>query len=90
MRAYRLQANGAGKASARCTLGGADAESYEPVGRLKPRSEELEIELRTRSRLERLTEWRYEGISITRLPAWLALLALAGWLSVLVECFTFK
>ena len=88
--AYRLQADAAGKASARCMLGGADVESYEPVGQLKLRSPELKSELKSRNWLERLTEWRCEGISITRLPAWLALLALVGWLSVLIAHFTFK
>jgi hypothetical protein len=90
VRCYRLQANAAGKAYANCTISGTETESYEPVGRLKPRSNELEFDLRSRPLLERLTEWRSEAISITRLPAWLALLALVGWLSVLVTSFTSK
>ena len=90
VRAYRSQVNAAGKTSASCVMDETGVESYEPVGRLKPRSEQLETELGSRTRLERLTEWRCEGISITRLPAWLALLAFVGWLSVLVTHFISK
>ena len=90
MRAYRLQADAAGKASARCMLGGTDAKAYESVGRVKPLSPELKSELKSLNWLERLTEWRSEAISITRLPAWLALLTLVGWLSVLIVHLKFK
>jgi hypothetical protein len=85
--AYRLQADAAGNAAASCVLDESDAQSYEPVGRLKPASPELKTELASRTMLERLTEWRFEGISITRLPAWLALLTLVGWSSALVIHF---
>ena len=71
-------------------LGEAEAKAYEPVGQLKPRSPKLTFELKGLNWLERLTEWRCEEISITRLPAWLALLALVGWLSMLIAHFTFK
>ena len=81
---YRLQADAAGKASARCMLGESDAKSYEPVGQLESRSGELKSELKSLNWLERMTEWRCKEISITRLPAWLALVALVGWLSVLI------
>src|SRR6266849_2210392 len=52
VRAYRLQANAAGKASAHSMVNATDAESYEPVGRLEPPSKELANELAKRSRLE--------------------------------------
>jgi quinol monooxygenase YgiN len=87
VRVYRQQANDAAKILARSAVEGADAESYEPVGRLEPRSERLAAELAKRTRLEQVTEWRCEPISITRLPAWLALFALIGWLFVLVVQF---
>jgi quinol monooxygenase YgiN len=87
VRSYRQEANDAARALARCTLEGMDAESYEPVGKLEPRSEGLAAELAKRAPLERMTEWRCEPISITRLPAWLALFALIGWLFVLVVQF---
>jgi (4S)-4-hydroxy-5-phosphonooxypentane-2,3-dione isomerase len=88
--AYRLQADDAGKASARCMLPRADAQSYEAMGQLKPRSPELKSELQSLNWVERLTEWRREEMSITRLPAWLAVLALVGWLSTLIAHFIFK
>jgi hypothetical protein len=78
VRAYRLQLNAAGEASARCLLVATDADAYEPVGRVKPRSRELKSKLKSLNWLERLTEWSSEAISITRLPAWLALLTLVG------------
>jgi (4S)-4-hydroxy-5-phosphonooxypentane-2,3-dione isomerase len=84
VRAYRDQLNAAGNASAGSVLSEAGARSYEPVGQVGTRSKELEEKLAQRSLAERMTEWRCEPISVTRLPAWLALLALFGWLAVLV------
>src|SRR5262245_51472528 len=50
---YRLQADAAGKASARCMLSEAEAKSYEPIGQLEPSSPEVKSELESLNWLER-------------------------------------
>jgi hypothetical protein len=82
--AYREQLNAAGIASAQSVLSEAVAKSYETVGQLEFKSKELEEKLAQRCLLECITEKRWKHVSITRLPAWLALLAFLGWLAVLL------
>jgi len=85
---YRLQVESAGKTLAECVpLEVVKEDRYEPVGHLDHFSQSTKVQLKRRKHWAKLIEWRWTPISITHMPAWLSLLGLIGWLSVLMMHF---